>query len=87
MLVQACPVLRYGGARAPGVCHSEEQSDEESQAIVRILRSHPDKRDSIEHVESENPGWVDLRRRPWIRRTEESYVGRPEKLASQTESN
>ncbi len=45
MLVQACPVLRYGGARAPGVCRSEEQSYEESQAIVRILRIHSDKRD------------------------------------------
>ena len=45
MLVQACPVLRYGGARAPGVCHSEEQSDEESKAIARILRIHSDKRD------------------------------------------
>ena len=28
-----------------GVCHSEEQSDEESQGIARLLRIHPDKRD------------------------------------------
>ena len=59
MLVQACPVLRYGeGARASGVCHSEEPSDEESQAIVRILRIHPDKRDQSA-VHGIGESWVD----------------------------
>ena len=61
MLVQACPVLRYGeGARASGVCHSEERSDEESQAMrdccAYILTNEPH---SL-HIESESPGSVDL---------------------------
>ena len=34
------------GIQGGRVCHSEEQSDEESQAIVRLLRLHSGKRDS-----------------------------------------
>ena len=33
-------------AKARPLCHSEERSDEESQAIARLLRLHSDKRDS-----------------------------------------
>ena len=43
------PVIRHARRHGhPGgrVCHSEELSDEESQAIVRLLRLHSGKRDS-----------------------------------------
>ena len=61
MLVQACPVLRHGeGAGASGVCHSEEQGDEESQALrdccVCILTNEAH---SL-YTESENRGSIDL---------------------------
>ena len=42
------------------VCHSEECSDEESQAIARILRIHPDNETHSLHIELENPKWINL---------------------------
>ena len=55
--------FRMTGGRARP-CHSEEPCDEESQTIARILRIHPDKRDT-QSVHRIGESWV-YRPERWV---------------------